>query len=357
MKNILLISVLLFAFSSDLSAQTFDETGFEKFCKEIKSVSGSFEMREREKKHEKIYEMSILSKDEDGYKNICSVMDRHDLYFAEEFLGLSLFVGVREGGGRRFLFYNDGVALAIMDVPYKPMIEIYFRRGVDVMDLMNVKELFNHGFGIGNVLFGNSNVEKTELGNLSLVISEDDNLTVIGDVVNSKVEECLSGWIMEMGLPEAGSCGRKSPLQVATEYAMKYNKSMTSEDCLPMEDVALEDVISAGEPLYLYQVSDNDARYTSMVNDFSEVFALKDGDKYKGMKVVYRTEVNGNRFVHLYSSAGTVLVYDSPADKLCRMDIVLGGIDAFKKAVDSIVVDGEVCITRKCNIVINCDSI
>ena len=32
-------------------------------------------------------------------------------------------------------------------------------------------------------------------------------------------------------------------------------------------------------------------------------------------------------------------------------------MDAFKKAVDSIVVDGEVCITRKCNIVIDRDSI
>jgi hypothetical protein len=51
----------------------------------------------------------------------------------------------------------------------------------------------------------------------------------------------------------------------------------------------------------------------------------------------------------------SVCLFDSPADKYCHFSVVVGGTDAFEKAVNEYAFGGERGFAEKCNIIIDSD--
>lgn len=443
MKKILLILVLLYAVVADSSAQKFDEIGFDKFLKEISTVYGAVQTREKLSGN-KVVSIHIDSKAEEAYKNISALLDKYDVFFAEEFMGLPLLFAIRESGVRKLVFYGYGVVLGIHDVPYRSMIRIVHQKGVDMKDI-DISD-------IGFVTFDNNNREAIKVVEECVVEESEIQYLVPKDVhralyeyyvpkidslrkqlkgvekdryleIKKEIEaienqynvECesirgvidkLAGtsfveipcigesylvapmlsaeekmnvepharegildWINSTGFYKGydngiiGKNGQRScviyPISVVMEYVGKHSskKNWNAYGYSPTIEGVFKREIQGGQPLYLYRVSDTEEGYNCMVNDLKQFFSREVGESYMNMEVVNRIETAECRFVQYYSPAGTVLLFDSPADKLCRMDVFVGGIAAFDDAVNDCTIDGVTGVAQKCNIVINLNEI
>ena len=125
MKKILLVFSLMLALVNCSLAQNFHEAGFRKFYTEIKSAcsSGAEHVRSQQ---EKVLQLHFRSDDLKSYNKISAIIDKYDIFFADELFGLSLYYAIREAGVRLSVFYNDGIALFIHDVAYDSVVEIVF---------------------------------------------------------------------------------------------------------------------------------------------------------------------------------------------------------------------------------------
>ena len=459
MKKILLVFSLMLALVNCSLAQNFHEAGFRKFYTEIKSAcsSGAEHVRSQQ---EKVLQLHFRSDDLKSYNKISAIIDKYDIFFADELFGLSLYYAIREAGVRLSVFYNDGIALFIQDVAYDSVVEIVFVRDIKVTQLASVvkqPDLSLVQFDLSPVQFKTDDSdgvaavmeeEKEEctlpeseiqchiprcvmqalsgyyapkidsLRNEMKNASEERALGIKAEInaieklyvdeynaIRKKIDgiartsfvdipcigksylvapvlseeeklnaepqarEGILDWINGTGFYIGydkgiiGKNGQRScilrPTDVVVEYVRKHSdkKSWNAYGYSPLMEAIFKKEIQGGEPLYLYRVSDTEEGYRCMVKDLEPILDRKVREKYMNMKVTARVENNGMRFVQLYSASGTVLVFDSPAEKLCRMDVVIGGIGAFEAAVNDFTVDGVAGVAQRCNIVIDLNDI
>ncbi|MBR3916807.1 MAG: hypothetical protein IKJ49_06680, partial [Bacteroidaceae bacterium] len=385
---------------------------------------------------EKVLQLDFRSDDLKSYNKISAIIDKYDIFFADELFGLSLYYAIREAGVRLSVFYNDGIALIIQDVAYDSVVDIVFVRDIKVtqlasvvkqLDLSPVQFKTDDSDGVTAVMeeakeecsLPESEIQchiprcvmqalsgyyapkidslrsemKNASGERALGIKAEINATeklyvdeyndirkkiegiartsfveipCIGESylvapvlseeekLNAEPQACegILDWINGTGFYKGydkgiiGKNGQRScilrPTDVVVEYVRKHSdkKSWNAYGYSPLMEAIFKKEIQGGEPLYLYRVSDTEEGYRCMVKDLEPILDRKVGEKYMNMKVTARVENNGMRFVQLYSASGTVLVFDSPAEKLCRMDIIIGGIGAFEAAVNDFTVDG-----------------
>ena len=112
MKKILFtLTILLFATGSSM-AQEITNPELKKFVAELRTPGNG--PRNVSKDEEKgIY--AINSVDEESYKALSAIVEKHDIYFAEEIFGMELMLNVREGGSQTIVFQGDTYGLAITD--------------------------------------------------------------------------------------------------------------------------------------------------------------------------------------------------------------------------------------------------
>ena len=112
MKKILFtLTILLFATGSSM-AQEITNPELKKFVAELRTPGNG--PRNVSKDEEKgIY--TINSVDEESYKALSAIVEKHDIYFAEEIFGMELMLNVREGGSQTIVFQGDTYGLAITD--------------------------------------------------------------------------------------------------------------------------------------------------------------------------------------------------------------------------------------------------
>ena len=112
MKNILFtLTILLFA-TGCLMAQEITNPELKKFVNELKaSKLGS---RNESKDEEKGFYV-INSADEKSYKALSAIIEKYDIYFAEEIFGMELMLNVREGGSQTIMFQGDTYGMGIID--------------------------------------------------------------------------------------------------------------------------------------------------------------------------------------------------------------------------------------------------
>ena len=120
----------------------------------------------------------------------------------------------------------------------------------------------------------------------------------------------------------------------------------------------LTNEVPGGEPVYMHRCSTTEEGYNTMKNDLNQFFYLNGKDKthrYKGFKAIERIDLDaGGCFLYLYDGNTIILIYDSPTDKHCQMDIIVGGIEMFNEAVKDISIEGKRGVATNTNIVI-CD--
>ena len=112
MKKILFTLTILLLAAGNLTAQETTNPELMKFVEEFRTPgNGSFNESKDEEKG--IY--TINSVDEESYKALSGIIEKYDIYFAEEIFGMELMMNIREGGSQTIVFQGDTYGLAITD--------------------------------------------------------------------------------------------------------------------------------------------------------------------------------------------------------------------------------------------------
>ena len=112
MKKILFtLTILLFAAGSAM-AQEITNTELKKFVAEFRAPGCG---PRNETKNEEKGILHINSVNEESYKAFSAIIEKYDIYFAEEIFGMELMFNTREGGSQTILFQGDIYGLAIID--------------------------------------------------------------------------------------------------------------------------------------------------------------------------------------------------------------------------------------------------
>ena len=136
MKKILFtLTILLFATGSSM-AQEITNPELKKFVAELRTPGNG--PRNVSKDEEKgIY--AINSVDEESYKALSAIVEKHDIYFAEEIFGMELMLNVREGGSQTIVFQGDTYGLAITDNVHSFDLSIIIVKGSAVKLYFNIE--------------------------------------------------------------------------------------------------------------------------------------------------------------------------------------------------------------------------
>ena len=136
MKKILFtLTILLFATGS-LMAQEITNPELKKFVTELrKAGNGPHNVSKDEEKG--IY--AINSVDEESYKSLSAIVEKYDIYFAEEIFGMELMLNVREGGSQTIVFQGDTYGLAITDNAHSFDLAIIIVKGSAIKLYFNIE--------------------------------------------------------------------------------------------------------------------------------------------------------------------------------------------------------------------------
>ena len=136
MKKILFtLTILLFATGSSM-AQEITNPELKKFVAELRTPGNG--PRNVSKDEEKgIY--VINSVDEESYKALSAIIEKYDIYFAEEIFGMELMLNVREGGSQTIVFQGDTYGLAITDNAHSFDLAIIIVKGSAIKLYFNIE--------------------------------------------------------------------------------------------------------------------------------------------------------------------------------------------------------------------------
>ena len=136
MKKILFtLTILLFATGSSM-AQEITNPELKKFVAELRTPGNG--PRNVSKDEEKgIY--AINSVDEESYKALSAIIEKYDIYFAEEIFGMELMLNVREGGSQTIVFQGDTYGLAITDNAHSFDLAIIIVKGSAIKLYFNIE--------------------------------------------------------------------------------------------------------------------------------------------------------------------------------------------------------------------------
>ena len=418
MKKILFtLSILLLA-TGCLMAQEITNTELKKFVEELRSPSCG--PRNETKKEEKgIYHINSVN--EDSYKAFRAVIEKYDIYFAEEIFGMELMFNTREGGSQTIIFQGDIYGLAIIDNAHSLDLSVTIVKGSAVklffeIDDTGIKEehstevYFKYNVEepaeVTDISEGNISIERLLPGDIIIELfdhympmiqelekkSENAKADSIRQVWNnesrvlqdlweksespSRVKIPCTGNIMitipkgaKQGLYEwinsIGTCrakGQKTTFASATDIAaLAATKAKQTQTSYSLQGYSNEmkaifaNEVPGGEPVYIYRRSTTTAGYETMKKDLEQFFYLDGKNKnhrYKGFGAIERIDTEEYCFLHLYDGSTSILIYDSPADKHCQMDIIVGGVELFNDAVNDISIDHEKGHATKRNIII-----
>lgn len=441
MKKILFTLTILLLATGSLVAQEITNPELKKFIEELRAP-GNGPRNESKNKEKGIY--AINSVDEKSYKALSAIIEKYDIYFAEEIFGMELMFCTRESGSQTIIFQGDTYGLAIADYAHSQILTITIVKGSAVNLHFKIGEtgdveIHSHEVHFnnrdGNVYIGESCITGERPAEL-IDISEAESIErrIPGDItlelfdhympmvqeVKEKAQSATSKeelkklktradsirkawqdeitlidyWIDqrvapgEVKIPSTGKefivipqnarsgiyewinsicfCntdGQTYNVLTATEIAMLYT-TKKKEPCIGWNVEGYSDGIKArfaseipgNEPAYLYRRSTTALGYERMKNDLEQFFYLDgkdDSHRYKGFRLIERVDTDDYCFLHLYDDCTNILIYDSPGEKHCQMDIIVGGIEAFNDALNDISINGKRGFVKGENIIIS----
>lgn len=423
MKKILFtLTILLFATGSSM-AQEITNPELKKFVAELRTPGNG--PRNVSKDEEKgIY--AINSVDEESYKALSAIIEKYDIYFAEEIFGMELMLNVREGGSQTIVFQGDTYGLAITDNAHSfdlaiiivkgSAIKLYFNiegakantqevhfnstdgnvhivsveetvKFADIPEIESVEsplpadiimELFDHympmiqEFEKGNDDAGADSIRQVWKDEITLIDYWISQRITPGEVkipstgkefvvIPRNARSGIYEWINSIGF--CSTEGQTYNLMTATEVAILYTTKKKEPNIGWNVEGYSDDIktrfaseIPGNEPACLYRRSTTAQGYERMKRDLEQFFYLDDKDKnhrYKGFRVIERIDTNEYCFLYLYDGNTTILIYDSPGEKHCQMDIIVGGIEAFNDALNDISINGKRGFVKGENIIIS----
>ena len=440
MKKILFtLTTLLFA-TGCLTAQEITNTELKKFVEELRTP-GCGPRNETKKEEKGIYHINSVN--EDSYKAFRAVIEKYDIYFAEEIFGMELMFNTREGGSQTIIFQGDIYGLAIIDNAHSLDLSVTIVKGSAAKLFFGIRETGDVEIHSHEVYFNNRNGD-VHIGESSITVEEPAELIDISeaesierripadislelfdhympmiqelkrraqnatnkeqlkmlktsadsirDVWEAEIQ-CLENLMEKVESPgrakipctgkmmivipkgtkqglyewinSIGTCrtkGQKTTFASATDIAaLAATKAKQTQTSYSLQGYSNEmksifaNEVPGGEPVYIYRRSTTTAGYETMKKDLEQFFYLDGKNKnhrYKGFGAIERIDTEEYCFLHLYDGSTSILIYDSPADKHCQMDIIVGGVELFNDAVNDISIDHEKGHATKRNIII-----
>ncbi len=341
----------------------------------------------------------------DGYHRVASFVEKNEIDTADELYGIPLMVNSRNEGEQQIVFLSDDYTFVFNDNADENTYEIC-ASDCNIIELLQ-KTMLTVVEAIGESSF---DVVFNDDDNASYTFSAEDDsdeyAKVYADIMIKKTvkksagplyndsitepallpngagdyrvaiptlseddkKECrpyaVSGvydWINETGFGKGGGENPHQKSEIITPFSV-VKEYFRAHDILPLsiehpsDDLCkhLAAEYQGGAPALLYRKSLTPEGYEDILSDLAPFFALKDGERYKNMKVVNRYDSpSGERFVQLYGERSVlVCIYDSPTEKRCCMSITIGDSDAFASVVNSYRSAEERVIARKCRITI-----
>lgn len=126
MKKILFTLTILLLATGSLVAQEITNPELKIFIEELRAP-GNGPRNESKNKEKGIY--AINSVDEKSYKALSAIIEKYDIYFAEEIFGMELMFCTRESGSQTIIFQGDTYGLAIADYAHSQILTITIVKG------------------------------------------------------------------------------------------------------------------------------------------------------------------------------------------------------------------------------------
>ena len=177
MKKILFtLTTLLFA-TGCLTAQEITSTELKKFVEELRTP-GCGPRNETKKEEKGIYHINSVN--EDSYKAFRAVIEKYDIYFAEEIFGMELMFNTREGGSQTIIFQGDIYGLAIIDNAHSLDLSVTIVKGSAAKLFFGIRETGDVEIHSHEVYFNNRNGD-VHIGESSITVEEPAELIDISE--------------------------------------------------------------------------------------------------------------------------------------------------------------------------------
>ena len=177
MKKILFTLTILFFATGNLTAQEITNPELQKFVQELRAPgNGPRNVSKDEEKGTYV----INSVDEKSYKALSAIIEKYDIYFAEEIFGMELMFNVRDGGSQTIMFQGDTYGLGITDNAHSLDLTIIIVKGAVTKLYFNIGESEDAEIHSREVYFKESNGD-VYIGESSIKIEEPAELIDISE--------------------------------------------------------------------------------------------------------------------------------------------------------------------------------
>ena len=177
MKKILFTLTILLLATGSLVAQEITNPELKKFIEELKAPGNG--ARNVSKDEEKgIY--VINSVDKESYKALSAIIEKYDIYFAEEIFGMELMFSTRESGSQTIIFQGDTYGLAITDNAHSLDLVVIIVKGSAAKLFFEIRETGDAEIHSHEVYFNNRNGD-VHIGESSITVEEPAELIDISE--------------------------------------------------------------------------------------------------------------------------------------------------------------------------------
>ena len=177
MKKILFTLTILLLATGNLTAQEITNPELQKFVQELRAPgNGPRNVSKDEEKGTYV----INSVDEESYKALSAIIEKYDIYFAEEIFGMELMFNVRDGGSQTIMFQGDTYGLGITDNAHSLDLTIIIVKGAVTKLYFNIGESEDAEIHSREVYFKESNGD-VYIGESSIKIEEPAELIDISE--------------------------------------------------------------------------------------------------------------------------------------------------------------------------------
>ena len=177
MKKILFTLTILFFATGNLTAQEITNPELQKFVQELRAP-GNGPRNVSKDKEKGTY--VINSVDEESYKALNAIIEKYDIYFAEEIFGMELMFNVRDGGSQTIMFQGDTYGLGITDNAHSLDLTIIIVKGAVTKLYFNIGESEDAEIHSREVYFKESNGD-VYIGESSIKIEEPSEIIDISE--------------------------------------------------------------------------------------------------------------------------------------------------------------------------------
>ncbi|MBO7240707.1 MAG: hypothetical protein J6V23_09565, partial [Bacteroidaceae bacterium] len=177
MQKILFTLTILLLATGSLVAQEITNLELKKFIEELKAPgNGPRNVSKDEEKGTYV----INSVDEESYKALSAIIEKYDIYFAEEIFGMELMFSTRESGSQTIIFQGDTYGLAITDNAHSLDLVVIIVKGSAAKLFFGIRETGDVEIHSHEVYFNNRNGD-VHIGESSITVEEPAELIDISE--------------------------------------------------------------------------------------------------------------------------------------------------------------------------------